>query len=68
MELDGEKLEIMKMRRRQLWMSMNSVYGMNPSTTLTDEARDRYVEMYKEYMELGKKFEITLDLNHKYSY
>ena len=53
--MDKDELEKLRIRRRQLWMSMNSVYGMNPSTTLTDEARDRYAEMYKEYMELGKK-------------
>lgn len=66
--MDKDEIEKLRIRRRQLWLSMNSVYGMNPSTTLTDEARDRYVEMYKEYMELGKKFKITLGLNHKYSY
>ena len=53
--MNKDEIEKMRIRRRQLWISMNSTYGINPSTTLTDEARDRYVEMYKEYMELGKK-------------
>ena len=55
--MDKDEIEKLRIRRRQLWLSMNSVYGINPSTSLTDEARDRHVEMYKEYMELGKKIQ-----------
>ena len=53
--MDNDEIEKMRIRRSQLWISMNATYGINPSTSLTDEARDRYIEMYKEYMELGKK-------------
>lgn len=55
--MNKDEIEKMRIRRRQLKLSMNSVYGMNPFTLLTDEARERYVEMYKEYMELGKKIQ-----------
>ena len=54
MELDGEKLEIMKMKRKQLWLMMNSVYGMNPSVS-SDNMKEKYIALQKEYDELGKK-------------
>ena len=54
MALDDKELENLKMRRKQLWLMMNSVYGMNPSVS-SDNMKEKYIALYKEYDELGKK-------------
>ena len=54
MALEDKELENLKMRRKQLWLMMNSVYGMNPSVP-SDNMREKYIALHKEYDELGKK-------------